>query len=167
MPETLLFVIKKNPFKPIFQNIANSIRKILPTIFQRYFLLLATLIYLSNTSWQGAYWNSWTRDASVGRWTLDTGLWTLDSGCWTLDAWLWMLDPGRWTLDVGFWTLDSGLQTLDCGRTDCSRLNPRAWGKHLTSQLSWITAWLLVTRVCPVHLVDELVLVFYAYWWLS
>ena len=27
---------------------------------------------------------------------------------------------------------------------------------HLISQLSW-TAWLLVKRVCPVHLVDELV----------
>ena len=113
MPETLLFVIKKNPFKPIFQNIANSIRKILPTIFQRYFLLLATLIYLSNTSWQGAYRNSWTRDASVGRWTLDTGLWTLDSGRWTLDAGLWTLDSGRWTLDAGLWMLDSGRWILD------------------------------------------------------
>ena len=35
-------------------------------------------------------------------------------------------------------------------------------GEHLTSQLSWVTAWLLVTRVSPIHLVDELVFVFYA-----
>ena len=39
-----------------------------------------------------AYWNSWTLDVRVGRWTLETGLWTLDSGRWTLDS-------GRWTLD--------------------------------------------------------------------
>ena len=102
----LLFVIKKNPFKPIFQNIANSIRKILPTIFQRYFLLLATLIYLSNTSWQGAYWNSWTQ-------VLDAGLWTLDSGRWTLDVGLWTLDSGRWSLDSERWTLDARLSMPD------------------------------------------------------
>ena len=35
------------------------------------------------------------------------------------------------------------------------RLNPRAWGEDLTSQLSWVAAWLLVTRVCPVYLVKE------------
>ena len=38
------------------------------------------------------------------------------------------------------------------------RLNLGAGGEHLTSQLSWIAAWLLVTRVCPVYLVDELAL---------
>ena len=32
------------------------------------------------------------------------------------------------------------------------------WEEHLTSQLSW-AAWLLVTRVCPAYLVDELILV--------
>ena len=31
--------------------------------------------------------------------------------------------------------------------------------EHLTSQLSWVAAWLFVTRDSPVHLVDELVLV--------
>ena len=35
------------------------------------------------------------------------------------------------------------------------RLNPRAWGEHLTSQLSWVADWLLVTCVCPVYLVKE------------
>ena len=25
-----------------------------------------------------AYWNSWTVDASVGRWTMDARLWTLE-----------------------------------------------------------------------------------------
>ena len=38
------------------------------------------------------------------------------------------------------------------------RLNPGPRGEHLTSQLSWIAVWLLVTHVCPVYLVDELVL---------
>ena len=39
--------------------------------------------------------------------------------------------------------------------------NARAQGEHLTRQFSWTAAGLLVTRVCPVYLVDELVLVFY------
>ena len=34
-------------------------------------------------------------------------------------------------------------------------LNPGLRGEHLTSQLSWVAAWLLVTRVCPVYLVKE------------
>ena len=55
-----------------------------------------------------AYRNSWTLDARVERWTLDTGL-------WILDAELWMLDSGRWTLDAGRWTLDSGRWTVDAG----------------------------------------------------
>ena len=133
MPEMLLFVIKKNPFKPIFQNIANSIRKILPTIFQRYFLLLATLIYLSNTSWQGAYRNSWTRDASVGRWTLDTGLWTLDSGPWTLDA-------GRWTLNAGLWTLDSRCRTLGSWHWRLS-LTVLEQNQKPVSDSAWLNYW--------------------------
>ena len=41
------------------------------------------------------------------------------------------------------------------------RLNLEVRGEHLTSQLSWIAAvWLLITRVCTVYIVDELVLVF-------
>ena len=35
------------------------------------------------------------------------------------------------------------------------RLNPGVRGELLTSQLSWVTAWLLVTRVCPVYLVED------------
>ena len=62
-----------------------------------------------------AYRNSWTLDAKVGCWTLDSGRWTLDAGCWTLDARLWTLDAGLWTLDAGLWTLDSGRWTLDAG----------------------------------------------------
>ena len=50
---------------------------------------------------KAAYRNSWTLDARVGRWTLDTGLWTLDSG--------------RWTLDAGLWTLDATLRKLGSG----------------------------------------------------
>ena len=37
----------------------------------------------------------------------------------------------------------------------------RAQREHLIKQLSWTAAGLLVTRLCPVYLVDELVLVFY------
>ena len=36
------------------------------------------------------------------------------------------------------------------------RQNPRARGEHITSQLSWATAWLLVKRVYSFHVVDEL-----------
>ena len=35
------------------------------------------------------------------------------------------------------------------------QLNPGARGELLTSQLSWVAAWLLVTSVCPVYLVKE------------
>ena len=38
---------------------------------------------------------------------------------------------------------------------DCSRLNPGAWGEHLTIQLSYLASWLLVKRVCPVNLSDR------------
>ena len=34
-------------------------------------------------------------------------------------------------------------------------LNPGARGEHLTGQLTWAAAWLLVTRICPVYLLDE------------
>ena len=34
-------------------------------------------------------------------------------------------------------------------------LNPRVRREYLTRQLSWVAAWLLVTRVCPVYLVKE------------
>ena len=54
-----------------------------------------------------------------------------------------LLDSGRWTLDSGCWTLDSARLTLTsglCGRADSSRLNPGVRGKHLTSQLSLVTA---------------------------
>ena len=62
-----------------------------------------------------AYRNSWSLDARVRRWTLNSGLWMLDPGRWTLDAGLWMLDAGLWTLDAGRWTLDAGLWILDSG----------------------------------------------------
>ena len=35
------------------------------------------------------------------------------------------------------------------------QLNPGARGNHLNSQIPWVSAWLLVTRVCPVYLVKE------------
>ena len=61
--------------------------------------------------------NSWTLDAGVGRWILDSGRWTLDAGLWALDSgrWIWTLDSGCWTLDAGHWTLDSEPWTLNPG----------------------------------------------------
>ena len=47
-----------------------------------------------------AYWNSWTLDARVGRWTLDAEIWMLDSGRWTLDVGLWALKARLWTLKL-------------------------------------------------------------------
>ena len=35
------------------------------------------------------------------------------------------------------------------------RQNPRARGEHSATQLVWLAAWLLVTYVCPVYLVEE------------
>ena len=98
----------------------------------------------------------WNRHTGI------TGFWTqeLKAGLWTLDAALWALDSEHWTMDFRRWM-------LDCGRADCSRLNLGVRGEHLTSQLSWVTTWLLVIRVYPVHLVDELLLVFYTSIWLD
>ena len=42
-----------------------------------------------------------------------------------------------------------------CTFAYCSRLNPGARGEHLAIQLSWMAPWLLVKRVCPVHLVER------------
>ena len=47
------------------------------------------------------------------------------------------------------------------------QMNPRVWGEHLTSQLSWIAVWLLVAHVCLFYLVDVLVLVFFTPLWLG
>ena len=47
------------------------------------------------------------------------------------------------------------------------RLNPGAWGEHLTSQFLWVAAWLLVIRVCPFYWVEEelVLLVSYVLLW--
>ena len=41
------------------------------------------------------------------------------------------------------------------------QLNPAAGGDHLNSQLLLATAWLLISLVCAVYLVNKLVLMFY------
>ena len=55
---------------------------------------------------------------------------------------------------------ESGFGPPEISSVFCTllRLNPVVRGEHLISQLQWIAALLLVTRVCPVYLVDELVL---------
>ena len=52
-------------------------------------------------------------------------------------------------------------QLVNVACADYSRLNTVAQGEHLSSQLSWLTACRLATRVYLVHLSDELFLVFY------
>ena len=54
---------------------------------------------------------------------------------------------------------ESPLLLWNLGSCRVFRLNLGERGEHFTRQLSWVAAWLLVTRVCPVYLVDELVLV--------
>ena len=44
------------------------------------------------------------------------------------------------------------------------RLNPGERGERLISQLSWVAAWLLVTRFCPVHLVCMYLEGFICHW---
>ena len=46
-----------------------------------------------------------------------------------------------------------------------SRLNPGARGEHLAIQLSWMAPWLLVKRVCPVHLVERWGCSTGLWWW--
>ena len=55
----------------------------------------------------------------------------------------------------------SGLPSMWLISGKLLRLNLIAQGEYLTSQLSSVAAWLLVTYVCAVCLVGELVLVFY------
>ena len=52
---------------------------------------------------------------------------------------------------------ESLLLLWNLGSCRVFRLNLGERGEHFTRQLSWVAAWLLVTRVCPVYLVDELV----------
>ena len=91
--------------------------------------------------------NSWTLDAKVGRWTLDSGRKTLETGRWTLDAGLWTLDSGCWTLDAGSWTLHSRGWTLDA---TLWTLGSGSWTLSLTvleqnqkpvSDSAWLNYW--------------------------
>ena len=56
-----------------------------------------------------------------------------------------------------YWLLSMLANSLE-HYADFSQLNPGLQGEHLTSQLSWVTAWPLVICVCPALLVDELFL---------
>ena len=44
-----------------------------------------------SSSFPLAHQNSWTLDASIGPWTLNTGHWTLNLGLWTPNTRLWTL----------------------------------------------------------------------------
>ena len=82
-------------------------------------------------------------------------------------SWCWCKFFGKLVLFQGMCMEFRDKIMLQCSwevkcHGDCSRLNPGARGKHLTSQLSWVGARLLVKRVCPINLVDELVFVSYA-----
>ena len=138
----------------------------------------------------------WNLDAGLwmlntGHWTMDTGLWMLDivivcfrgesepSFWFCLIKWLktiWVRISIRisWSRlfcrEYRFWRhycYKRSNYITTSYLEDCSWPNLTAWGEYLTSQVSWVTAWVLVTRVCPVHLVDELVLMFYASLWLG
>ena len=55
------------------------------------------------------YQDTWTLDATVGHWTLDSGRWTFYAGLWTLDSEWWTLDVGLWRLgsELRRWMLDA------------------------------------------------------------
>ena len=44
---------------------------------------------------------------------------------------------------------------ISFAKVACSRLDPGVQGEHFTTQLSWLTALLLVTCVCSVYLVNK------------
>ena len=52
---SLFSYLQMSAVKAIFQNIARNISKILPTMFQRYCLLLATLILRNTSYWKFLY----------------------------------------------------------------------------------------------------------------
>ena len=75
-----------------------------------------------------------------------------------VESGVWVAKPGTWWPGSPYGSRMGYLPWLISYRL--LQLNPRARGEHLTHQLSWIAAWLLVTRVCPVYLVDQLALLF-------
>ena len=74
-----------------------------------------------------------------------------------VESGVWVAKPGTWWPGSPYGSRMGYLPWLISYRL--LQLNPRARGEHLTHQLSWIAAWLLVTRVCPVYLVDQLALI--------
>ena len=93
----------------------------------------------------------------------------LEVGCGGL--WnLWLQTKNIFTLwsEVGASIGKSYLiQLINVSCADCSRINPRAWGDYLSTQVSWLIVWWLAIGVCSVHLVDKLVLVFSTSLWLG
>ena len=99
----------------------------------------------------------------VGWYFLEVPVWKSGSlgeaewGVWIVRAETWRSgSPYRSRMGYLTWLISCRLLRLNFGTR----------GEHLTSQPSWTAAWLLVTRTCPVCLVNELVLVFCTLLWL-
>ena len=122
-PLSQIMLLNSELIKFFFQLFNSSLNKLfnefifLTLILLTICKLLITINDISKFQIWSAYRNSWTLDARVGRWTLDTGLWMLNSGQWTPES-------GRRTLDAGPSTLDAGLRTLD---VRCYTLNNKLW----------------------------------------
>ena len=122
-PLSQIMLLNSELIKFFFQLFKSSLNKLfnefifLTLILLTICKLLITINNISKFQIWSAYRNSWTLDARVGRWTLDTGLWMLNSGLWTPES-------GRRTLDAGPSTLDAGLRTLD---VRCYTLNNKLW----------------------------------------
>ena len=122
-PLSQIMLLNSELIKFFFQLFNSSLNKLfnefifLTLILLTICKLLITINNISKFQIWSAYRNSWTLDARVGRWTLDTGLWMLNSGLWTPES-------GRRTLDAEPSTLDAGLRTLD---VRCYTLNNKLW----------------------------------------
>ena len=87
----------------------------------------------------------------------------------TLGSGRWTLDPRRWALLSGCCTLDSKLRPINVRLWTCSLLTAKSWSTRGAShQPAFMGNCLTISHMClPVHLVDELVLVFCVSWWLG
>ena len=112
--------------------------------------------------WLSAWWKEWGEKAETVERDLVGGLlWLGGNSWWCLCGNLlgmgarartwWPESPHGSKMGNLSWLISCELL----------QLNPAAGGDHVNSQLSLATAWLLVSLVCVVYLVNKLALVFY------
>ena len=112
--------------------------------------------------WVPAWWKQWGENVEAVEGDLVSGLlWLGGNSWWRLCGNLlgMVARVGAWWPESPHGSKIGNLPWLES--CELLQLNPTAWGDHLNSQLSLATAWLLISLVCAVYLVNKLVFLFY------